>query len=182
MNPPGDALSQLQAKDKEIDALKAELDFHGFNPNEHCAGKGYHPLTDELEARAEKAEAELAEAHIVQKATESNLGVQYDRLEDENRALKAELAESPTFDSVKVVDTTGCGDSFMAAAITGLLNGDDLASLSTPELTDIVTFANAAATIVGTRYGASDAMPHLPEVEKFLAVHPGAMSADSTSG
>jgi fructokinase len=77
----------------------------------------------------------------------------------------------PTFDSVKVVDTTGCGDSFMAAAIAGLLNGDGLASLSAPELTGIVTFANAAATIVGTRYGASDAMPRLPEVEEFLAVH-----------
>ena len=34
--------------------------------------------------------AELAEANTVQKATESNLGVQYDRLEDENRALKAD--------------------------------------------------------------------------------------------
>lgn len=77
----------------------------------------------------------------------------------------------PTFDSVEVLDTTGCGDSFMAATIAGLLNGGALASLSTPKLTDIVTFANAAATIVGTRYGASNAMPHLLEVEEFLTVH-----------
>jgi len=77
----------------------------------------------------------------------------------------------PTFNSVKVVDTTGCGDSFMAATIAGLLNGGDLASLSTPKLTDVVTLANAAATIVGTRYGASNAMPRLGEVDKFLSVH-----------
>jgi fructokinase len=88
----------------------------------------------------------------------------------------------PTFNSVKVVDTTGCGDSFMAATIAGLLNGGGLASLSTPEVTDIVTFANAAATIVGTRYGASNAMPRLREVDKFLSVHQNADVQDGVSG
>jgi fructokinase len=85
----------------------------------------------------------------------------------------------PTFNSVKVLDTTGCGDSFMAATIAGLLNGGGLASLSTPKLTDIVTFANAAATIVGTRYGASNAMPRLREVDKFLSLH---QNADAQGG
>lgn len=75
----------------------------------------------------------------------------------------------PTFDTVKVLDTTGCGDSFMAATIAGLLNSGGLASLAAPELTGIVTFANAAATIVGTRYGASNAMPRRVEVEEFLS-------------
>src|SRR5664280_906008 len=85
----------------------------------------------------------------------------------------------PTFKSVKVLDTTGCGDSFMAATIAGLLDGGGLASLSTPKLTDIVTFANAAATIVGTRYGASNAMPRLREVDKFLSLH---QNADAQGG
>jgi len=80
----------------------------------------------------------------------------------------------PTFNSVKVIDTTGCGDSFMAATIAGLLDGGGLASLSTPKLMDIVTFANAAATIVGTRYGASNAMPRLREVDRFLSLHQNA--------
>jgi fructokinase len=80
----------------------------------------------------------------------------------------------PTFNRVRVKDTTGCGDAFMAATITGILNGGSLASLSTPQLTDIVTFANAAATIVGTRYGASNAMPRLREVDKFLSLHQNA--------
>ena len=75
----------------------------------------------------------------------------------------------PTFASVNVLDTTGCGDSFMAAVIAGLLRGDGLESLSRHDLTEVVTFANAAATIVGTRYGASNAMPHRVEVEEFLA-------------
>ncbi|HZL83448.1 MAG TPA: carbohydrate kinase [Candidatus Deferrimicrobium sp.] len=85
----------------------------------------------------------------------------------------------PTFNSVKVIDTTGCGDSFMAATIAGLLNGGDLASLSTFKLTDIVTFANAAATIVGTRHGAANAMPRLREVDKFLSLH---QNADTHGG
>jgi len=88
----------------------------------------------------------------------------------------------PTFNSVKVVDTTGCGDSFMAATIVGLLNGGGLATLSTPKLTDIVTFANAAATIVGTRYGASNAMPRVGEVDKFLFLHQNADVQNGVSG
>jgi fructokinase len=87
----------------------------------------------------------------------------------------------PTFNSVAVVDTTGCGDSFMAATIAGLLNGGGLASLSISKLTDIVTFANAAATIVGTRYGAANAMPHLREVDKFLSLHQNADVQDGVS-
>jgi fructokinase len=87
----------------------------------------------------------------------------------------------PTFNSVKVTDTTGCGDSFMAAVIAGLLNNGGLARLSTPRLTDIVTFANAAATIVGTRYGASNAMPRLREVGKFLSLHQNTDVQDGVS-
>ncbi|MCX6098030.1 MAG: carbohydrate kinase [Caldiserica bacterium] len=87
----------------------------------------------------------------------------------------------PTFDSVEVVDTTGCGDSFMAAVIAGLLNNGGLASLSTPKLTGIVTFANAAATIVGTRYGAANAMPRIREVDEFLSLHQNADVQDGVS-
>ena len=88
----------------------------------------------------------------------------------------------PTFNSVKVLDTTGCGDSFMAATIAGLLDGGGLASLSTSKLTDIVTFPNAAATIVGTRYGAANAMPRLREVDRFLSRHKNEDVQDGVSG
>ena len=59
----------------------------------------------------------------------------------------------------------------MAAILSGLLNSGDFTALSMSRLTDIVTFANAAATIVGTRYGASNSMPRLREVDRFLSVH-----------
>jgi fructokinase len=88
----------------------------------------------------------------------------------------------PTFNRVKVKDTTGCGDAFMAAIISGLLNSGDFAALSMSRLTDIVTFANATATIVGTRYGASNAMPRLREVDKFLSVHQNDNVQDGVSG
>jgi fructokinase len=84
---------------------------------------------------------------------------------------KGQSIRVPTFNRVKVKDTTGCGDAFMAAIIYGLLNGGSFTTLSMSELTDIVIFANAAATIVGTRYGASNAMPRLREVDRFLSVH-----------
>ena len=96
-------------------------------------------------------------------------------------SYRGESRHVPTFNNVKVTDTTGCGDAFMAAIIAGILNGGGLATLSMSRLTDTVTFANAAATIVGTRYGASNAMPRLPEVEGFLAVHQEKTLQDSAS-
>jgi fructokinase len=87
----------------------------------------------------------------------------------------------PTFNRVRVKDTTGCGDAFMAAIISGLLDGGDFTALSMSKLTDIVTFANAAATIVGTRYGAANAMPRLREVDKFLSLHRNADVQDDVS-
>ncbi|RIE05547.1 carbohydrate kinase family protein [Candidatus Cryosericum terrychapinii] len=86
-------------------------------------------------------------------------------------SYKGQSRHVPTFNRVRVKDTTGCGDAFMAAIISGLLNSGSLTTLSMSKLTDIVTFANAAATIVGTRYGAANAMPRPREVGRFLSVH-----------
>jgi fructokinase len=86
-------------------------------------------------------------------------------------SYKGQSRHVPTFNRVRVKDTTGCGDAFMVAIISGLLNSGSLTTLSMSKLTDIVTFANAAATIVGTRYGAANAMPRPREVDRFLSVH-----------
>jgi len=86
-------------------------------------------------------------------------------------SYKGQSRHVPTFSRVRVKDTTGCGDAFMAAVISGLLDSGSFTALSMSRLTDIVTFANAAATIVGTRYGASNAMPRPREVDRFLSVH-----------
>jgi fructokinase len=69
--------------------------------------------------------------------------------------------------AVKVVDTTGCGDSFMAAFLTGLLESD--LNLSAETLGRIAHFACAAGAITATAPGGMDAMPTRSEVDLFLA-------------
>ena len=80
------------------------------------------------------------------------------------------LVSVPGF-SVKVVETTGCGDSFMAATLSKLAGKTrkEIAGLSPAQLEPIARFANAAAAIVATRYGAAEANPTREEVEAFLA-------------
>ena len=80
------------------------------------------------------------------------------------------LVRVPGF-SVDVVETTGCGDSFMAAILAQLAGktAKEIASLTAEQLGPIARFANAAAAIVATRYGAADANPTRPEVEAFLS-------------
>jgi fructokinase len=80
------------------------------------------------------------------------------------------LVSAPSF-PVKVVETTGCGDSFMAAILSQLAGktAREIASLAPEQLEPIARFANAEAAIVATRYGAADANPTKAEVEAFLA-------------
>ena len=69
--------------------------------------------------------------------------------------------------AVKVVDTTGCGDSFMAAFLTGLLDSD--LDLSADSLTSIGQFACAAGAITATAPGGMDAMPNRIALADFVA-------------
>jgi fructokinase len=80
------------------------------------------------------------------------------------------LVRIPGF-SVKVIETTGCGDSFMAAVLAQLAGKTpkEIAGLSPAQLEPIARFANATAAIVATRYGAAEANPTREEVESFLA-------------
>ncbi|MCB8874485.1 carbohydrate kinase family protein [Acidisoma silvae] len=68
---------------------------------------------------------------------------------------------------VKVVDTTGCGDSFMAAFLAGLLDSDF--DLSAENLVRIGRFACAAGAIVATAPGGMDAMATRAELQIFMA-------------
>ncbi|MHA1276154.1 MAG: carbohydrate kinase family protein [Candidatus Helarchaeota archaeon] len=63
---------------------------------------------------------------------------------------------------VKVLDTTGAGDSFAATFTAGFLKGWDLSRCA--------TFANAAGAISVTKFGARTALPTLQEIEHFLAL------------
>jgi fructokinase len=69
--------------------------------------------------------------------------------------------------AVKVVDTTGCGDSFMAAFLTGLLDSD--MDLSAKNLAAIGRFACAAGAITATAPGGMDAMPTRDGLASFMA-------------
>lgn len=68
---------------------------------------------------------------------------------------------------VKVVDTTGCGDSFMAAFLAGLIESDF--DLGTESLGRIGRFACAAGAITATAAGGMDAMPSREALAAFMA-------------
>ena len=68
--------------------------------------------------------------------------------------------------SVQVADTNGAGDTFLGAVLTRLAARGGLEGLSGAELTNIVTFANRAASLTTSRSGAIPAMPSLAEVLK----------------
>ncbi len=63
---------------------------------------------------------------------------------------------------VKAVDTTGCGDAFMGAAIYMQLYKPEL------PLCERVRFANAVGALCATKMGGMMAMPKLEQVKEFL--------------
>lgn len=65
------------------------------------------------------------------------------------------------------IETTGAGDTFCACALNYILeHGMD--NLTEENLKELLTFANAAASIITTRKGALCVMPSREEVEMFL--------------
>ena len=67
----------------------------------------------------------------------------------------------------KTIETTGAGDTFCACALHFVLTyGID--GLGEKELYELLTFANAAASLITTRKGALAVMPTKEEVEAFL--------------
>jgi len=70
-----------------------------------------------------------------------------------------EIVRQPAFE-VKVVDTTGAGDSYHGAFIYGLLQGWDIAK--------VMVFASAVAAMDCTRMGGRAGLPTRAEVDAFL--------------
>ncbi len=62
--------------------------------------------------------------------------------------------------NVDAIDTTAAGDTFNGALATGLLEG--------MSLTSAIQFANAAAAISVTRFGAQTSIPTRSEIETFV--------------
>mgnify|MGYP005772128223 FL=1 len=65
------------------------------------------------------------------------------------------------------IETTGAGDTFCACVLNYVLE-HDLEALTDEQLKEMLTFANAAASIITTRKGALRVMPTREEVLGFL--------------
>ena len=85
-----------------------------------------------------------------------------------SKAYYKNLAVSrETFLDVNTVETTGAGDTFMACVLNAVLeNGLD--GFDEQNLYDMLTFANAASSMITTRRGALKVMPEKAEILKFL--------------
>lgn len=75
--------------------------------------------------------------------------------------------EVPGFAQEKVVDTTGAGDTFCGSVLNYVLE-HGLEELSEANLKEMLTFANAAASLITTKKGAIRSMPEREEIEKLI--------------
>ena len=78
------------------------------------------------------------------------------------------IVEAKPFIQKNTIETTGAGDTFCACVLHYVLE-HGLTDLTENGLKEMLTFANAAASIITTRKGALRVMPEREEVEKFLS-------------
>jgi fructokinase len=71
--------------------------------------------------------------------------------------------------SVKVVDTTGAGDTFMGTMLWQLKNKSlgEITQIFKEEWVELLAFSNAAGALVATKKGAIPAMPDLDTINTF---------------
>ena len=87
---------------------------------------------------------------------------------DGSRAYYKDLrVEVKPFLQDSTIETTGAGDTFGGCFLHHVLKYG-LDNLDEEKLTEMLTFANAAASIVTTRKGALRVMPEVEEVEAFI--------------
>lgn len=76
--------------------------------------------------------------------------------------------EAAPFLQENTIETTGAGDTFCASILNYVLE-HGLNSLTEEDLLEMLTFANAAASLITTRKGALRVMPSRQEVIDFIA-------------
>lgn len=81
---------------------------------------------------------------------------------------KCQTPETEAFLQENTIETTGAGDTFGACILHYVLE-HGWKEYGEEELKEMLTFANAAASIVTTRKGALRVMPQKEEVEALLA-------------
>lgn len=74
--------------------------------------------------------------------------------------------EVPAFLQESTVETTGAGDTFCACLLNGILTYG--LEMKEDEVQEVLTTANAAASIITTRKGALKVMPSPEEINEFL--------------
>lgn len=85
-----------------------------------------------------------------------------------SRAYCGELrVEAPPFLQSGTIETTGAGDTFGACCLHHVLKYG-LEALDRERLMEMLTFANAAASIITTKKGALRVMPAAEEVERLI--------------
>ena len=88
---------------------------------------------------------------------------------DGSRAYyKDMLVEAAPFLQENTIETTGAGDTFCASILNYVLE-HGLNDLTEENLLEMLTFANAAASLITTRKGALRVMPSRQEVIDFIA-------------
>lgn len=88
---------------------------------------------------------------------------------DGSRAYYKDLrAEAAPFLQENTIETTGAGDTFCASALNYVLE-HGLENLTEENLVELLTFANAAASLITTRKGALRVMPSRQDVLDFIA-------------
>ena len=88
---------------------------------------------------------------------------------DGSRAYyKGHRVECAPFLQENTIETTGAGDTFCASILNYVLD-HGLKDLSDENLMEMLTFANAGASLITTRKGALRVMPTREEVEEFIA-------------
>ncbi len=78
------------------------------------------------------------------------------------------IVEAKPFLQENTIETTGAGDTFCANVLNYVLE-HGLEALTEENLLEMLTFANAAASLITTKKGALKVMPKKEEIEVFLA-------------
>ena len=77
------------------------------------------------------------------------------------------MAEQLTFSEIRPIEKTGAGDTFEGCALNFLLE-HDIDSLTEDNLSSLLLFANAGASLITTRKGALKVMPEKSEIEALI--------------
>lgn len=86
-----------------------------------------------------------------------------------SRAYYKDLrVEVPGFYQEHVVDTTGAGDTFCGCVLNYICE-HGLENLSAQQMEEMLTFANAAASLITTKRGAIRSMPEKAQIEELVA-------------